>query len=151
MHPSRPGTECNASVEKILPLFAVTQGAASEHAPPCLKGESWMPINPHSIKAPPIPVPRTYTPANGHKYSVRLGDTWGSVAATVGMSAWDLIRFNYPTLPADLQQAAKEVNWYLQNYLGCTLLSPDGRNYRFSPPGEIWHPNAPAPLTPDQI
>jgi hypothetical protein len=31
------------------------------------------------------------------------------------------------------------------------MLTPDGRNYRFSPPGEIWLPNAAAPLTPDQI
>lgn len=110
-----------------------------------------MPINPHSIKAPASPVPRTYTPANGHKHPVRLGDSWGSLAATVGKSAWELIRYNYPTLPADLQLAAKEVNWYLQNYVGCTLLTPDNRNYRFSPPGEIWIPNVAAPPTPDQI
>jgi hypothetical protein len=31
------------------------------------------------------------------------------------------------------------------------MLTPDGRNHRFSPPGEIWLPNAAAPLTPDQI
>src|SRR4029453_2791905 len=111
-----------------------------------------MPINPHSIKAPASPVSRTYTPTNGHKYPVQIGDSWISLAATVGKSPWDLIRYNYPTLPADLQLAAKEVNWYLEHYVGCTLVTPDGRNYRFSPPGEIWLPNAPAaPLTPDQI
>lgn len=110
-----------------------------------------MPINPHSIKAPATLVPRTYVPASGHKYRVRLGDTWASLAATAGKSAWDLIRYNYPTLPTDVQLASKEVNWYLEHYVGCTLLTPDGRNYRFSPPGEIWLPNVAAPLTPDEV
>ena len=111
-----------------------------------------MPIRPDSIKPPAILVPRTFVPVNGHKHPVAIGESWVSLAATVGWSPWDLIRYNYPTLPADLQLASKEVNWYLQNYVGCTLLTPDQRNYRFSPPGEIWLPNpAAAPLTPDQV
>ena len=110
-----------------------------------------MPINPQSIKAPANPVARNYTPANGRKYRVQIGDSWTSLAATVGKTPWDLIRYNYPTLPPDLQLAAKEVNWYLEHYVGCTMLTPDGRNYRFSPPGEIWLPNAAAALTPDQV
>jgi hypothetical protein len=110
-----------------------------------------MPINPQSIKAPANPVARNYTPANGRKYRVQIGDSWTSLAATVGKTPWDLIRYNYPTLPPDLQLAAKEVNWYLQHYVGCTMLTPDGRNYRFSPPGEIWLPNAAVVLTPDQV
>jgi hypothetical protein len=110
-----------------------------------------MPINPHSIKPPANLVPRNYTPSNGRKYPVQIGDSWVSLAATVGMSSWDLIRYNYPRLPLDLQLAAKEVNWYLENYVRCTMLTPDSRNYRFSPPGEIWLPNAAAALTPDQV
>jgi hypothetical protein len=105
-----------------------------------------MPIRPDSIKPPANLVPRTFVPVNGHKHPVAIGESWVSLAATVGWSPWDLIRYNYPTLPADLQLASKEVNWYLQNYVGCTLLTPDQRNYRFSPPGEIW-----LPLTPDQL
>jgi len=108
-----------------------------------------MPINPQSIKPPANLVPRNHTPPNGHKYPVQLGDSWATLAATVGMTPWDLIRYNYPRLPSDLQLASKEVNWYLENYVGCTQLTLDQRNYRFSPPGEIWLPNA--PLTPDQI
>jgi hypothetical protein len=110
-----------------------------------------MPINPQSIKPPANLVPRNYTPANGRKYPVQIGDSWVSLAATVGRSSWDLIRYNYPTLPLDLQLAAREVNWYLEHYVGCTMLTPDRRNYRFSPPGEIWLPNAAAALTPDQV
>ena len=110
-----------------------------------------MPINPQSIKPPANLVPRNYTPANGRKYPVQIGDSWVSLAATVGRSSWDSIRYNYPTLPLDLQLAAREVNWYLEHYVGCTMLTPDRRNYRFSPPGEIWLPNAAAALTPDQV
>jgi len=109
-----------------------------------------MPINPQSIKPPAKLVPKNFSPPNGHKYPVQLGDSWASLAATVGMGPWDLIRYNYPDLPVDLQLAAREVNWYLEHYVGCTLLTPDNRNYRFSPPGEIWLPNVAAALTPDQ-
>ena len=56
------------------------------------------------------------------KYKVVNNDSWVSLAATAGMPPWDLIRYNYPGLPADLQQAAREVNWYLQEYVGCTTL-----------------------------
>jgi hypothetical protein len=110
-----------------------------------------MPINPQHIKPPTNLVPRTYTPANGHKHRVQICDSWTTLATGAGMSAWDLIRYNYPRIPSDLQLAAKEVNWYLENYAGCTLLTPDQRNYRFGPPGEIWLPNAAVALTPDQV
>jgi hypothetical protein len=107
-----------------------------------------MPIDPAHIKRPAAPVPKTYVPPGGRQYSVQSSDDWGTLAAPLGVSAWDLIRYNYPGLPADLQLAAKEVNWYLQNYVGCTQLTADRRNYKFGPPGQIWLP--PAPLTPNQ-
>lgn len=110
-----------------------------------------MPINPQNIAPPTYLVLRNYTPPNGHKYPVQIGDSWTTLAAGVGLSAWDLIRFNYPRIPVDLRLAAKEVNWYLENYVRCTLLTPDHRNYRFGPPGEIWLPNAAVALTPDQV
>jgi hypothetical protein len=59
------------------------------------------------------------------------------------MSAWELIRYNYPGLPPDQQEASREVNWYLQEYVGCKQLTSDKRNYIFSgadTPGEIWLP-----------
>lgn len=110
-----------------------------------------MPISPQNIKTPINLVPRNYTPTNGRKYVVQLRDNWTTLAASVGLSPWDLIRYNFPRIPADLRLAAKEVNWYLENYVGCTLTTPDNRNYRFNPPGEIWLPNAAVALTPDQV
>jgi hypothetical protein len=78
-----------------------------------------------------------------------------TLASAAGLAPWDLIRYNYPNLPTDLKEAAREVNWYLQEYVGCTRLTPDSRNYVFAGanPGEVWIPNAPSatPLTRDQI
>lgn len=59
------------------------------------------------------------------------------------MTPWELIRFNYPGLPANQQEAAREVNWYLQEYVGCTVLTADQKNYCFSSsanPGTVWLP-----------
>jgi hypothetical protein len=121
-----------------------------------------MAINPLSIKPPGHPVAKTYTPLNGHRYKVTDHDSWVSLAKGVGIGAWDLIRYNYPGLPSDPQQAAREVNWYLQEYVGCTRVTHDNRNYQFSGsanPGQIWLPNpaaapapapAAAPLSPDE-
>ena len=114
-----------------------------------------MPINPASIRRPVSPVAKTYTPPNGMKYKVKDGDSWVSLAASRGISAWDLVRYNYPGLPTDVRVAATEVNWYLQEYVGCTKLTPNQRNYAFSSsatPGEVWLPNpaAAAPVTPDE-
>jgi hypothetical protein len=59
------------------------------------------------------------------------------------MDPWTLIRYNYPNLPGDNQQAALEVNWYLQEYVGCKDVTDDGKNYKFSSsasPGYIYLP-----------
>lgn len=102
-----------------------------------------MPILPNCIRRPSSPVARDYRPAGGNRHRVRDGESWVSLAREKGMDPWELIRYNYPNLPANLQQAALEVNWYLQEYVGCTLLTPDRKNYCFSSaatPGEIWLP-----------
>jgi hypothetical protein len=114
-----------------------------------------MPILSTSIRRPLKETPRTYVPPNGHKVKVSRTDNWISLATGAGVAPWDLIRYNYPDLPADLQEAAREVNWYLQEYVGCFNLTPDSRNYVFAGanPGEVWVPNAASsvPLTRDQI
>ena len=114
-----------------------------------------MPIIPSSIRRPPSPVATSYVPPNGHKIKVGNNVTWTSLATGAGIGAWDLIRYNYPGLPTDLQEAAREVNWYFQEYVGCTRVTPDSRNCIFAGanPGEIWIPNRtpPVPLTRDQI
>jgi len=87
-------------------------------------------------------------PASSTSYRVKDGDDWFSVAKIAGMDAWTLIRFNYPTLPASTSQAALEVNWYLENYVGCKLLTADRKNYCFSSsanPGIVYVPGAQTP------
>src|SRR5690606_19675467 len=90
------------------------------------------------------PVARDYRPASGQKYKVTDRDSWISLAREKGMQPWELIRYNYPGLPVNQQQAATEVNWYLQEYVGCKKLTVDRKNYCFSSaatPGEIWLPS----------
>jgi hypothetical protein len=102
-----------------------------------------MPIQPNCIRRPVSPVARNYRPASGQKHKVRDGESWESLARSKGMGAWELIRYNFPGLPQAVVQAAPEVNWYLQEYVGCKLLTADQKNYCFSSaatPGEIWLP-----------
>jgi hypothetical protein len=114
-----------------------------------------MTILPTSIQKPTNQTPQTYVPPNGNKVKVGPKDSWVSLATGAGVAPWDLIRYNYPDLPSDLQQAAREVNWYLQEYVGCRKVTPNRRNYVFegANPGEVWIPNAPSavPLTRDQV
>jgi hypothetical protein len=57
---------------------------------------------------------------------VRLEDSWATLAAECGRSdPWDIIRFNFATTNP------REVNWYLANWVGCTVVSADGKNLRF--------------------
>lgn len=100
-------------------------------------------ILPSCIKRPSSPVARDYRPASGQKYKVKDGDSWVTLAREKGMGPWELIRYNYPGLPASESQAAPEVNWYLQEYVGSRKLTTDNKNYCFSStavPGEIWLP-----------
>jgi hypothetical protein len=98
-----------------------------------------MPIRPDCIRRPKNPVPRDYVPATpAIKHKVKDGESWQSLAKELGarlhasFDPWYLIRFNYPTLPSDNKAAALEVNWYLQEYVGCSRLTPDSANYVFS-------------------
>lgn len=103
-----------------------------------------MSILPNCIKRPVRPVDRNYRPAGGVKHKVRDGESWSTLARAKGMDAWELIRYNFPGLPPAPATAALEVNWYLQEYTGCKLLTADRKNYCFSAaasPGEIWLPS----------
>lgn len=97
-----------------------------------------MPIRSGCIRRPPVPVARHYVPPSSVKHKVKDGESWVTLARdlSIRMQAsfdpWDLIRFNYPSLPVDKRLAALEVNWYLQEYVGCKKLTPDARNYVFS-------------------
>jgi hypothetical protein len=100
-----------------------------------------MGILPSCIRVPKNLSPKI--PPNGKPYKVKDGDSWTSLAQAKSMDVWALIRFNYPTLPSSIGDAALEVNWYLQNYVGCKLLTKDNKNYCFSTaasPGTIYFP-----------
>jgi hypothetical protein len=116
-----------------------------------------MAINSDSVRPPTRPVGKSYAPAGGVQYAVKTGDSWFTLAQRVKMNAWDLIRYNYPGLPADVQAAAREVNWYLREYVGCTRVTANGQNYEFSTsdtPGKVWLPTGTPPavaLSPDEV
>jgi hypothetical protein len=64
-------------------------------------------------------------------------DTWVSVARQHNPDVKKLIWFNFETENPD------EVNWYLRRNVGCTLPTPDGRNWLFhdgAKPGIIYLP-----------
>ena len=71
-------------------------------------------------------VSRTYVPPDSTTYKVKDGDSWGSIAKVNSIDAMDLIELNFKTRNPD------EVNWYLKNYVGCTLATADRKNWRFS-------------------
>ncbi len=57
---------------------------------------------------------------------VSLQDNWASLTAQASRSdPWDIIKFNFDTTDP------REVNWYLANWVGCTVVSADGKNLRF--------------------
>ncbi len=98
-------------------------------------------VNPACIRKPLHPSPKVV--AGGFAYEVKDGDSWASLAKRADMDAWALIRFNYPTLSSDNREAAKEVNWYLQEYVRCNKVTADGRDYMFStttPRGVVYFP-----------
>jgi len=101
---------------------------------------------PHNPIAPGPPV-------GGNQYRVKSGDDWFSVARANGLSAQDLIYFNFRT------HDPQEVNFYLRTRVGCMKPTHDGHNWMFSSeanPGIIylppkpWHrPSFPPALIPD--
>ena len=103
-------------------------------------------VLPNCIRAPARPVARAYVPEGGARYRVVDGDSWVTLAKQANVDAWALIRYNYPGLAANTAQAALEVNWYLQEYVGCDAVTADHKNYMFSRsanPGYVYLPPPP--------
>lgn len=71
-------------------------------------------------------VSKSYVPPDSKPYRVKDGDSWVTIAAAHGIEPWDLIEANFRT------RLAPEVNWYLRNYVGCKVPTPDGKNWKFS-------------------
>jgi LysM domain len=81
----------------------------------------------------PVPlVSASYTPLSGVRYPVKKGDTWITIARSVGIDPWDLIDFNFPGTKrvhaTNPERASRQVNWYLREYLGCQT-TLDGENW----------------------
>ena len=86
----------------------------------------------------------TFPPADGDRYRVKTGDSWGSIAKANDLDTWSLIEFNFPVVKnvLDFQTKCKMVNWLLRTHVGCSK-SADGMNYRFDSsdaPGYIYIP-----------
>lgn len=85
---------------------------------------------------PSKPVPESYVPPAGTRHPVAAGETWISLAKRIGIDPWDLIEFNFPGVKLvkqrNFQQATRQVNWYLAEYVGCRATSRDRQNFAFS-------------------
>ena len=80
---------------------------------------------------------KTYKPKGGIPYKVKDGDNWRRIARARNMDVWELIYFNFHTKNPEI------VNYYMNMYVGCTEITSDYKNYRFSSndnPGIIYIP-----------
>jgi hypothetical protein len=90
-----------------------------------------------SAEPPPIAsrAPPTRNAPKGTPHHAAPGETWGSLAQQLGIDPWELIDFNFPGMlrlkQRDVQQATRQVNWYLANYVGCWESTDGGKNYAF--------------------
>jgi hypothetical protein len=92
----------------------------------------------HVLKSTPTQLAKFPPPVYVEKHKVSTGDDWWKLAAKFGRSdPWDIIEYNFRT------RNPREVNFYLEFYVGCTKPSADGSNYRFDStddPGYIYIP-----------
>lgn len=89
------------------------------------------------LKSPAKSLPPAYTPAGGRPYKVKDGDSWVTLARASGVDPLWLIQYNFET------RDPAEVNWYLQQRVGCVKKTPNGRNFMFSfgdKPGIVYLP-----------
>ncbi len=83
------------------------------------------------IRPDPLPSELTYVPRRGEPHFVATGESWWTLAElpqvrAARMSASDLCYFNFKT------RNPREINWYLQQKVGCRQVTHDGKNYVFS-------------------
>jgi hypothetical protein len=90
------------------------------------------------MERPKPTLPPNHKPPGGVPYRVQNGDNWVSIAQRLGMEPRSLIFFNFGT------SEPKHVNYYLKHNVGCTTVSPDGKNYSFwnASPGIIYLPSS---------
>jgi hypothetical protein len=67
-----------------------------------------------------------WPPYGGTPKQVGPKDNWWTVQKDAGRgNVWDVIYFNFRS--AD----SAEINWYMENYLGCNILSANKQSYKF--------------------
>jgi hypothetical protein len=54
------------------------------------------------------------------------GTNWRSISRATGVRARDLVYYNFRT------RKSKEINWYLENYVGCLPPGPGRKHYSFA-------------------
>jgi hypothetical protein len=85
---------------------------------------------------PPKPAPEIRALPKGSPHAVSPGETWATLAQSLGIDPWDLIDFNFPgtkqVKQVDFQRATRQVNWYLSEYVGCWMSTDGGKNFAFS-------------------
>jgi hypothetical protein len=94
---------------------------------------------------PTTPAAYQFPPKDGRAYAVRSGDSWASIAQSVGLDPWRLIEFNFPYIVTvtPFDEKCCQVNWLMRTHVGCTT-SRDGTNYSFDSsdsPGWIYLPS----------
>lgn len=99
------------------------------------------------IRKPANPTPENYQPPQSQRRTVGRGINFSKIAQKeLGIHPWALIRFNFPSVSEQpSQQGGREVNWYLQEYLGCTLVTQNRKNYMFD--GTMKRPFIYIPIT----
>lgn len=101
-----------------------------------------MKVSSEFVRKPSIPAsfpPADYVEAR----PVTAEDDWWKLQNEFGLAdPWDLIWYNFRT------RDPKEVNWYMETYLGCDTITLDRKNYRFSgtnAPGIVYIPPSAEP------
>jgi hypothetical protein len=93
-----------------------------------------MPRKPNEVHPAPA-VPVSFVPPSGVRRPVKAGETWGTIANELGISAIALMDFNFPGTRAMFatapERAKRQVNWYLREYVGCNH-SDDKENWAFT-------------------
>jgi hypothetical protein len=96
-------------------------------------------------------VPAGYVPPNSAAHPVQSSESWISIAKDHKIAdPWDLIDFNFPGVKElkksqGLNEAAKVVNWYLENNVGCTDVTADCKNYKFKTGLQVYYPSQAKP------
>jgi hypothetical protein len=82
--------------------------------------------------SPDRTTPPGYVPPDSSRRPVGKGVSFYSIAEEFGVHPWALVQYNFPTVgDRPTQRGAREMNWYLQEYLGCSEVTHDRKNYVF--------------------